>query len=174
MAINTKFYQGNLIPNKTEGPEGPKDPQGGGTVVEEEQCEAKPDELCLKKNQLITVLPFIGREYTLTFELYLYSYQALEWYNVLHFTRSGNNNTYGDRNPAIMVSGSGHAYNPHKIVVFSSVNGNANLHVYPEKKYPLKTWIPFKISQKMLQGPGGTLVCRKLYFRFKTSFLVCV
>ena len=157
MVINPKFCTGNLIPNKTEGPQGPVDP-AGGTVAEEEKCKAKPEELCLKKSQLITVLPYIGREYTLTFELYLYSYQPLEWYSVLHFTRSGNNNTYGDRNPAIMVSGSGHGYNPHKIVVFSSVNGNANLHVYPEKKYPLKTWIPFKISQKMFHGPGGTLV----------------
>ena len=120
-------------------------------------CEAQddPKELCLMKNQLIRVVPYIGREYSITFELYLYSYptQAQNMSSVLHFTAGGNNYHYGDRNPAVWVSGQ--EDNPEKIVVSSSVDGNTNLHVYSEKTYPLKTWIPIKISQKLV----GKEVC---------------
>ena len=95
----------------------------------------------------------IGREYTIQFELYLYSYPTNPLSSVLHFTTSGNLNSYGDRNPAVWVSGQ--EDNPEKIVVSSSVDGNTNLHVYSEKSYPLKTWIPIKISQKLV----GKEVC---------------
>ena len=60
-------------------------------------------ELVLKRNQLITVVPYIGREYFISFELYLNSYQPHQWANVIHFTRGGNYGTYGDRNPAIWI-----------------------------------------------------------------------
>merc|ERR1712142_70529 len=58
---------------------------------------------------------------------------------------SGNIHNYGDRNPAVWVAGK-----EQKIVVSSGVNGNANFLVFPEKKYSLNTWIPIKISQRLV------------------------
>ena len=98
-------------------------------------------ELDLKKNQLITVVPYLGREYTITFELFINSYQYHNWSNILHFTRSGDYGNYGDRNPAIWIS-------EHRIHVFSSIDGNPNYNKDPQILYlPLKTWFTVKISQ---------------------------
>jgi len=102
-------------------------------------------ELELKKNQLVTVVPFLGREYTISFHLYLNSYQTHDWTSVLHFTTSGDAYNYGDRNPAIWVSG--HAGNPKKLHFSSGINGLINAYFYHDKIYPLKTWIQINISQ---------------------------
>merc|ERR1712142_140390 len=116
-----------------------------------EQCVVNPGELCLKRGQLLQVLDYMGREYIFTFSLYLYSYQPRDQKSsVIHFTTTGDDGNYGDRNPAVSLSGQGN--NPDKIVVGSSVNGNVNFHVYSERKYPLKTWIPIKISRQLIDG----------------------
>merc|ERR1712142_1438787 len=129
----------------TEKPAGPYEPYAPAPAT---KCvEKSKQELCLKKNQLIRVLPVIGREYTITFDLYLYSYSPEEWSSVLHFTTSGNNHNYGDRNPAIWVYGQHEGKTYNQIVVHSGVSGMKNLHIHSEKTYPLKTWIPIKISQ---------------------------
>jgi len=89
----------------------------------------------------------MGREYVFKFDLYLYSYnQEYQKSSVIHFTTAGDDGSYGDRNPAVCLSGQGR--NPEKILVESSVNGNVNFHFYTEKKYPLKTWISIKILQE--------------------------
>merc|ERR1712142_1075247 len=133
-------------------PDGTRPPQLPGG-----QCVAKsqPNELCLKMNQLIQVVPVIGREYTIQFELYLYSYPTNPLSSVLHFTTSGNLNSYGDRNPAVWVTGKGGRHDNgakdlfKKIIVSASLSGDVSQQVYTENTYPLKTWIPIKISQKL-------------------------
>ena len=110
-------------------------------------------ELDLKKNQLITVVPYIGREYTITFDLYLNSYQYHNWSSILHFTRSGDYGNYGDRNPAVWIS-------DHRIHVFSSIDGNPNYNKDPQRLFfPLKTWFPVTISQNLM---GKKVLCYNL------------
>ena len=106
-------------------------------------------ELVLKQNQLLTVLPYIGREYIVTFELYLNSYPTY-WASVLHFTANGNAERYGDRNPAVWLSGNKNHYR--LIHISSSIDGNKNMWIDSKKIYPLKTWIKIRISQTLIDN----------------------
>ena len=103
-------------------------------------------ELLLKKNQLITVVPYIGREYFISFELYLNSYQPHNWASVIHFTRSGNYGNYGDRNPAIWIT------KKKRIHLVSSIAGNHHYHKNIPVVFPLKTWFPVTIRQYLEDG----------------------
>ena len=104
--------------------------------------------MVLEKNQLLTVLPYIGREYIVTFELYLNNYTTADWASVLHFTTNGNAESYGDRNPAVWLSGNKDHYR--LIHISSSIDGNKNMWIDPKKIYPLKTWIKIRISQTLI------------------------
>jgi len=105
-------------------------------------------ELDLKSDQLITVVPYIGREYNVSFELYLNKYQTEDWLSVLHFTTSGNSESYGDRNPAVWVGG--HRDHHRQLHVSSSIDGTTNMWIKSDKIYPLKTWIKIRISQALM------------------------
>jgi len=144
---NTPQYPGpTQDPNNTPKYPGPT-PLIYDPPLQNPNCVANPGELCLKRGQLLQVLPYIGREYVFKFDLYLYSYNPeYQKSSVIHFTTAGDDGSYGDRNPAVCLSGQGR--NPEKILVESSVNGNVNFHFYTEKKYPLKTWISIKILQE--------------------------
>merc|ERR1719435_903173 len=107
-------------------------------------------ELDLKKNQLLTVLPYIGREYVVTFELYLNSYTTAPWASILHFTTQGNSERYGNRNPAVWMSG--HKDHYRLLHVSSSIDGNINMWIDPKKIPPLKTWIKIRISQTLIDN----------------------
>eukprot|EP00091_Calanus_sinicus_P008123 TRINITY_DN1973_c0_g1_i5.p1 TRINITY_DN1973_c0_g1~~TRINITY_DN1973_c0_g1_i5.p1 ORF type:complete len:521 (-),score=106.67 TRINITY_DN1973_c0_g1_i5:56-1618(-) len=113
------------------------------------------DPLVLKKDHLITVLPFLGSQYKITFDLYLSSYGDKPVYSVLHFTQNGDATTYGDRNPAIWIS------REKKVLVCSAINGMLNFPVYSQPTFPLKTWMPVVISQ--------TLVDKKIIYEVKIN-----
>ena len=106
--------------------------------------------MVLEKNQLLTVLPYIGREYIVTFELFINNYTTADWASILHFTTSGNAESYGDRNPAVWLSG--HKDHYRLIHISSSIDGNTNMWIDPKKIYPLKTWIKIKISQTLIDN----------------------
>ena len=105
-------------------------------------------ELDLKSDQLITVVPYVGREYNVSFELYLNKYQTEDWLSVLHFTTSGNSESYGDRNPAVWVGG--HRDHHRQLHISSSIDGTTNMWIKSDKIYPLKTWIKIRISQALM------------------------
>merc|ERR1712142_1272513 len=107
-------------------------------------------ELVPKKDQLITVVPYMGKEYEVSFELYLNSYPTADWTSVLHFTRSGNAHSYGDRCPGVWLSG--HANHYRLLHVASAVDGVTNMWIDTQKIYPLKTWIKIRISQALVYG----------------------
>ena len=104
----------------------------------------------LEKNQLITVLPYIGREYIVKFELYMNTYTTADWASVLHLTTGGNAESYGDRNPAVWLSG--HKDHHRMIHISSSIDGNTNMWIDSKKIYPLKTWINIRISQTLIDN----------------------
>ena len=98
----------------------------------------------LKKDHLITVLPFLGTQYKIMFELYISSYGNKPYYSVLHFTHNGNAETYGDRTPGIWISRDKEVY------VASAINGVKNYYIVSTTIYPLKTLIPVVVSQTLL------------------------
>ena len=101
--------------------------------------------LVLKKGHLITVLPYLGREFKISFEVYLSSFSSADWASVIHFTTGGNSKYYGERNPAIWVT----KYK--QFHVTCSLNGVPNKW-FMTGPQPLKTWIPIIITQKPSNG----------------------
>ena len=101
--------------------------------------------MVLKKDHLITVLPYLGREFKISFEVYLSSFASVDWVNVIHFTTGGNDRNYGYRIPAIFVT----KYNQFHIIC--SLNGITNKQ-FVTKPQPLKKWIPLIITQKPSNG----------------------
>ena len=112
--------------------------------------------LVLQKDHLITVLPFIGTQYKITFDVYISSYGKEPWSSIIHFTHNGNAETYGDRTPGIWIS------HEKKVHVASAISGVTNYYIDSQTIYPLKTWIPFEVSQ--------TLVDKKVNLSFKNIF----
>jgi hypothetical protein len=112
--------------------------------------------LALKKDHLISVLPFIGTQYKITFDVYISSYGKDPWYSLIHFTHNGNAETFGDRTPGIWIT------NEKKIHVAFAISGNKNYYIDSQTIYPLKTWIPLEVSQ--------TLVDKKVNLSFKNRF----
>ena len=121
--------------------------------------------MILRRNQLITVVPFIGREYTITFDLFFNTYEGKhDHYSILHFTRTGDAANYGDRNPALWTSKDNY------IQVASGVDGNHNYwykdsrqpsknFINADKPFPLKKWIPIKISQTLVSKKVCLFFC---------------
>jgi len=109
----------------------------------------------LKRDHLITVLPFLGSQYKITFDLYISSYLSHHWSSVIHFTQNGESQEYGDRNPAIWIS------HEKKFHCTSAINGQLNYHTDSRPNYPVKTWIPIVVSQ--------TLVDKKFVYEVKIN-----
>ena len=106
------------------------------------------EEMALKKNNLVDVMPYMGREYEVSLDFYISKFgTAADFYqSVIHFTTSNNADMYGARCPAVWVG----PQKNKKLHVASALNGNANL--YYDLDYPLKIgkWINLEISQKLV------------------------
>jgi hypothetical protein len=62
------------------------------------------EEMSIRKNNLITTLPFIGKEYKISFDLFVSKFQVSGYHrSVIHFTTGGNHGKYGDRTPGIWI-----------------------------------------------------------------------
>ena len=101
----------------------------------------------MAKNQLITELPYIGKQYNISFDLLITKFDTTEYQSVLRLTLGGNIKAYGDRAPAVWV------HKDKYLHVSSSINGNNNLW-YNVKSVPLfeKIWYTVKISQNLVKG----------------------
>merc|ERR1719431_1706646 len=87
------------------------------------------NEIKLEKNKQLDELPYIGKEFSVSFELFLDNYPAADvpWATVLHLTLGENDAKMGDRAPAVWVT-------PGKeICVTHAISGN-------------------KINQKLVDG----------------------
>ena len=110
----------------------------------------------VKKNQQISELPSIGKEYDISFELLITNFGTDAFQNVIHFTLGENAAKYGDRNPAVWVT------KQNKLCISSAISGNKN-YFGPALEIPtvLETgkWIKIQISQTLVDGK----VCKKYY-----------
>ena len=106
--------------------------------------KAKP--FALTKNNLITELPFLGKEYQLTFELKVTKFGADDYQSVIHLTATGVNCcNMGDRTPGVWIT------KDQKIGIASAVNGGHFWKVYPTVLEENK-WILIEISQTLVEG----------------------
>ena len=103
----------------------------------------------MEKNKQLEELPFIGKEFSISFELFLDSYPAADvpWANVLHLTLGENNATMGDRIPGLWVT------RGKELSVTSAISGNLNNY----ENYAVESgkWIKIEINQKLVGGKVG-------------------
>merc|ERR1719309_1396134 len=101
--------------------------------------------LIIKRNHLLKTIP-MGQEYAVSFELFINSYSTSQWQSILHFTHNLDSQSYGDRNPAIWMTGKGEFH------IAQARSGNSLDYVQPKIKYPLKKWIKFEITQTLVEN----------------------
>ncbi|XP_065651457.1 uncharacterized protein LOC136079549 isoform X5 [Hydra vulgaris] len=103
-------------------------------------------ELVIKKNNLIALLSYLDKAYSVSFQIKPKSY-SLGWKSVIHLTIGRNLDNYGDRTPAIYFheDGSGRLY------ITSAVNGNNN-YVFITQPLPLNQWSSIQVSQIRING----------------------
>ena len=85
-------------------------------------------------------VPFLGKEFVISFELFINKLAGAHWQSVIHLTTDGNNAKLGDRIPGIWIMRS------KQLVVIFALNGeNAwkDVGAVEENK-----WIKVQISQK--------------------------
>ena len=74
----------------------------------------------IKKNQLISTIPYIGKEFVVSFNLVFWDFPSNMYESVLHMTRGGNAGVLGDRIPAIWVTSG------QKLHVASAIDSTVN------------------------------------------------
>ena len=85
-------------------------------------------------------VPFLGKEFVVSFELFINKLAGDHWQNVIHVTTDGNNAKMGDRIPGVWILGGRY------LAVISAINGTnewKNVGTVEENK-----WIKVDISQK--------------------------
>ena len=98
------------------------------------------EEFSVAKDNLLTNLPLLSKEYELDFEINVKNFPN-SWVSVLHFTTGTNGPTYGSRTPAFFGSGGS---NP-QLTMSSSINGNYNR--YKSINITTNKWVKIKVSQ---------------------------
>ena len=96
----------------------------------------------LRRGQLLTTLAFMGKQFSISFELFINKIGNYNWQNVLHLTLGGNGGyIYGNRVPLVAVTPQ------RQLHVTSAISGNWN-GGGDIKGLKKGRWIKVVISQK--------------------------
>eukprot|EP00091_Calanus_sinicus_P006155 TRINITY_DN1675_c0_g1_i25.p1 TRINITY_DN1675_c0_g1~~TRINITY_DN1675_c0_g1_i25.p1 ORF type:complete len:198 (-),score=31.25 TRINITY_DN1675_c0_g1_i25:58-651(-) len=107
--------------------------------------KAKP--FALTKNNLVTELPFLGKEYQLTFELKVTKFGAVDTRSVIHLSATGADCcNVGDRVPAVWIT------KDKKFHIAATVNGIGNYYQDVPTVLEENKWILVEISQTLVDG----------------------
>ncbi|XP_047137853.1 uncharacterized protein LOC100198704 isoform X2 [Hydra vulgaris] len=101
------------------------------------------EETPLNKGKLLAVVPKLGKEFSVSFDVKPNSFAA-EWRNVIHFTIGSNIGNYGDRVPGVWFHQNGNG----GLHIAAPINGNANRY-FDTKPLALNEWTNVEISQKL-------------------------
>jgi len=105
----------------------------------------KGKELVLKKNNLLKTLPTIGKEFTVSFDVYINKFGP-SWQNIIHLTSTGRDCcNWGDRVPAAWISSKKQFY------ICSAINGGGDT-CYHGTVANAREWISVHISQTLNNG----------------------
>jgi len=123
-------------------------PMKGGYFFKKTEKYIQKNEIDLKANNLITVLPNLGSEYKIIFDVLINKYKRNTWYTVLFGTADKHHNgygtKYGDRLPAVWV------YND---FVWTAVSINDNPNLYHAPAYvTVGKWMKIEICQHMIDN----------------------
>ena len=104
----------------------------------------------LAKNKLITELPYLGKQYKISFDLLItkLDFSSSDFLSIIHFTLGQDVSVYGDRTPGVWV------YKDKALTVASAVNGNRNFafNTAPPNIINENVWHKVQLSQTLLDG----------------------
>ena len=98
------------------------------------------------KNNLIAELPYIGKEYKISFELLITEFASAPYETVIHFGLGGNVEKYGDRAPAVWLNKDKYLH------IASSISGNRNHYYNTQVNLEENKWIKIELSQTLTGG----------------------
>jgi len=107
----------------------------------------KDPEFSISHGQKIGELSSIGKEFIITFELFLTNVATSEWSSVIHFTIGGDDDAYGDRTPALFL------FYGKTVSIMSVINGNSNYQYDIDSEaltLTTKKWYTFELSQLLI------------------------
>ena len=102
-------------------------------------CFTQMKEIDLQRNNILTTLPSVGPEYSVSFDLLVDKHTLHDYRNVLHLTTKGDGGQLGYRIPGVWLTKDNTLY------IASTVNGDDD-YVYVYKSVPLKEGQMYKIQ----------------------------
>ena len=105
----------------------------------------KENELWLKKNNLLTTIPKLGKEWKVSLDYRPTSTSMSDWSSVFRMTIGGENGNYGDRIAFI------HPNRQMRLYVCSPINGDPN-HNKGFNPPPLHKWTNIEVAQRLDEG----------------------
>ena len=117
------------------------------------------EEYKLKTDGLLTTLPMLGKEFSISFELFVATHApAGQWQSILHMTTGADYGPYGCRTPALWMFGS------QRLTIASAVSGNVNHHINHYNGVQEKSWVQLEINQiKLKEDEVGLYLSSKVY-----------
>ena len=100
----------------------------------------------LAKNVELIELPSVGKEFSVSFGLFINKIGTNPWQNVIHLTAGGDNNQMGHRIPGVWVTPA------KKLCVASGINGNKNENKFVKENVEENKWYNIVITQKLVEG----------------------
>merc|ERR1719450_1896052 len=116
----------------------------------------KSEEFTITKGNKLMELSVLGRQFIITFQLFITAPTNSGYTNIIHLTIGGMNGKYGDRTPGIWIwKGTG-------LTVRSAINGNPDYHMDTSTyQLALNIWHSIEVSQLDIEN--------EVYFTFKVD-----
>ena len=101
----------------------------------------KFDEIDIRRNNLLTTLNVLPKEYSVSFEVFPTMFNGGGWTNVIHLTTGDDAGSYGARTPAVFF-----AMERRQLRIISAISGNNNT-IYNALGSRINVWTSVKIVQ---------------------------
>ena len=106
-----------------------------------------PKTLTLKKSNLIADIPYIGKEYRVSFDVVLESQIITQdFVSILHITTGEDDSNVGSRIPGVWLT------KDKTLLISSTLNGNYNYVVNTDDPLPEGQWTTVEILQVLHKG----------------------
>ena len=101
----------------------------------------------LKRSTLLTTIPVLGKEFCISFELFIAKHAPeYQWQNILHLTTGIDSGHLGSRTPGIWM------YGRQRMHIVSAINGKANYGLNHYDGVEERRWIHMEIKQISKEG----------------------
>ena len=125
----------------------------------------KAEQFAIQRNNLLGELPFIGKQFIISFQLFITASAVGELENIIHFTIGGDWQNLGDRTPVLWLTRGMRLY------VGSAINRVPDYNMETSFSLSLNTWHDIEISQLMLGSEVPrkykiSIVTNQFYLRF--------